>query len=84
MAPKVLATVHVRDKEYFVDLRLGQFREVQNPHEYIDFDTPEGEGLLKYVPLAECQHCGFRAIISSAHTDDELHCMKCYSKVWVF
>lgn len=82
MAPKVLATVHIRDKEYLVDLRLGQFREVENPHAFIDFDTPEGDALLEYVPLAECQHCGFRAIITS--TEDELSCMKCHGRVWMF
>jgi DNA-directed RNA polymerase subunit RPC12/RpoP len=84
MAPKVLPIVRIRDKEYFVDLRLGQFREVHDPHSFIDFFTPEGDAVLEYVPLVECQHCGFRAIISSAYKDEELYCMKCRSKVWMY
>jgi hypothetical protein len=82
MAPKVLPIVRVRDKEFFVDLRLGQFREVHDPHAFIDFDTPEGDDLLEYVPLAECQHCGFKAIITN--TDDDLSCMKCRGRVWMY
>ena len=82
MALKVLLTVHIRDKEYFVDLKLGQFREVQNPHEYIDFDTPEGDVLLEFLPLVECHDCGFRAIITS--NNQELSCMKCKGRVWMF
>jgi len=82
MAAKVLPIVRIQDKEYFVDLRLGQFREVQNPYEYINFDTSEGKVLLEYVPLVECQHCGFRAVVSK--TNEELSCMKCRGRVWMF
>ena len=78
---KSLAIVRIENREYFVDLRLGQFRRVDNPHEYVDFDTEEGEALLEHVPLARCSDCGFRAIISS--TDKDLYCMRCKGRVWM-
>ena len=38
MNPRRLPTTIINGKEYFIDERLKQFRDVENPHDFIDFD----------------------------------------------
>ena len=42
----MLPILHYRGAAYFVDQRLRQFRAVQNPHDFIDFKTPQGTDML--------------------------------------
>lgn len=35
--PRRLPIVLIRGKRYFLDMRLRQYRNVENPHEWIDF-----------------------------------------------
>jgi hypothetical protein len=37
--PWCLPMVQHGQMQYFADLRLRQFREVSNPHNYVDFDS---------------------------------------------
>lgn len=41
-APRMLPIVEYHGQSWFIDDRLGQFREGWNPHHYLDFDTEEG------------------------------------------
>jgi len=35
----ILSMVEINDKHYFVDRRLNQLRNVNNPHDYINFSN---------------------------------------------
>jgi len=39
--PRRLPVVRISGVEYFLDMRLRQLRQVNNPHEYIDLDSDE-------------------------------------------
>ncbi len=39
--PVRLPVVTMNGKSYFVDSRLRQYRNVENPHDFIDFDQPD-------------------------------------------
>ena len=41
-SPRVLPVVRHGATQYFVDLRLRRFRNVQKPHEYWDFESEKG------------------------------------------
>ena len=41
--PRRLPIVKSKGRFYFVDERLKQFREETNPHNFIDFDSDEGQ-----------------------------------------
>ena len=45
-APRMLPIMEYNGQSWFMDERLGQFREVWNPHHYVDFDTEEGRRML--------------------------------------
>jgi hypothetical protein len=45
--PGRLPIVNWQGADYFVDRRLRQFREVRNPHHFVDFDSPEGKEILR-------------------------------------
>jgi len=38
-----LPTVKINGKTYYVDTRLRQYRNVENPHDFIDMDEEEGK-----------------------------------------
>lgn len=44
--PRRLPTVRLDGICWFVDARLRQFREVTNPHHFVDFDSLVGQRML--------------------------------------
>jgi transposase-like protein len=57
-------------------MRLRQFREVTNPHNYIDFETDLGRHLCAAVIVIECPACGqHRALPRKAEVD--FKCRRC-------
>ena len=40
--PRVLPVVQYGQIRYFADLRLRQFRDIENPHNYVEFDSEQG------------------------------------------
>jgi hypothetical protein len=67
--PWVLSIIRHGPTQYFTDLRLPQFRNVGNPHDYVDFDSDKGR---------ECQ---MAAIVSRAIDKKELRCMNCLALI---
>ena len=54
--PRRLPVVSWQGREYFVDSRLRQFREVKNPHRFVEFDSPTGKKMLnEAAPAREKQ-----------------------------
>jgi hypothetical protein len=42
----MLPIVEYDGRSWFMDARLGQFRDVWNPSHFVDFDTEEGRRML--------------------------------------
>ncbi len=44
--PRMLPIMDCDGRSWFVDERLGQFREVWNPHHWVDFESDQGWRML--------------------------------------
>jgi len=75
--PWALPIVQVGPTQYFADLRLRQFRDVSNPHNYVDFDSEQGRQMCERTGVVVCRECRMAAIISTALKREELRCMNC-------
>lgn len=79
--PRVLPVVHYGSKWYFADLRLGQFREIKNPHNYIDFDCKQGLTMCRQAGIVRCSECRMSVVVPTAFEDEKLRCMRCFSSI---
>ncbi|MHC4103335.1 MAG: hypothetical protein ACYSR9_00235 [Planctomycetota bacterium] len=79
--PKVLPVVQYGQIRYFADLRLRQFRDIGNPHNYVDFDSEQGRAMCKQTGILWCPECGMSVIISKTFEQQSLRCMQCMSLV---
>jgi hypothetical protein len=79
--PWALPIVQVGPTQYFADLRLRQFRDVNNPHNYVDFDSEQGRHMCERTGVVVCRECRTAAIISAALKRDELRCMNCLALI---
>ena len=76
-SPRRLPAVHLHGVDYFVDRRLRQFREVTNPHNYVDFDSETGKEMCAESVLLECPICGQPAVVSKYTTEGQVECVLC-------
>ena len=74
--PRVLPTIRLNGKAYFVDLALRQFRETMDPGKRIDFDAVKGVELCWQAGVVTCLGCGMSAIVASTN-GETLRCMRC-------
>ena len=79
--PASLPVVQSGPTQYFVDLRLRQFRNVQKPHEYWDFESEKGGQMCERCGVVMCQECRMAAIIWPALDREELRCMNCLALI---
>ncbi len=79
--PWVLPIVRNGPTQYFADLRLRQFRNVKNPHEYSGFDSEQGKQMCEHSGIVVCRECQMAAIISTALDKKELRCMNCLALI---
>jgi len=79
--PWVLPVVQFGATQYFADLRLRQFRNVKNPHAYVDFDSEQGRLMCERAGIVVCRECQMAAIISPAVNRKELRCMNCLTLI---
>jgi len=79
--PWVLPMVQHGPTQYFADLRLRQFRDVSNRHNYVDFDSEQGKQMCEQSGVVVCRECRMGAIISTALQKEELRCMNCLALI---
>jgi len=79
--PWVLPIVQHGATQYFADLRLRQFRNVEDPHDYVDFDSDKGQQMCEQAGIVVCRECQMAAIISRAMDRKELRCMNCLALI---
>ena len=75
--PRVLPVVQYGRARYFADLLLGQFRDIENPHSFVDFDSEQGRLMCRQTGVLWCPGCGMGVIISKAFEQQTLRCMQC-------
>ena len=79
--PWTLPIVRYGETMYFADLRLKQFRDIDNPHNYVEFDSERGYNMCMQNGIITCFHCGTTAIVSPALDLEKLRCVQCYSLI---
>ena len=79
--PWALPIVRHGATKYFADLRLRQFRDISNPHNYVDFNSEQGRCICRQNGVIICPHCGTGAIVSPALDIEKLRCVKCFSLI---
>jgi hypothetical protein len=78
-SPRALPVVLFKGEQYFVDLRLNEFRPIQG-FKSIPFDSEKGVIMSRDTCIVTCKSCKMSAIISKAYEGKELRCMKCFSR----
>jgi hypothetical protein len=79
--PKVLPEVRMGDRAYVIDLRLGEFRRADDPSIRVVFDSVDGQIRSDHANVQTCQACGVSVIVPGGLTDDELRCVRCFSRL---
>ena len=79
--PRVLPVVRYGQTRYFADLRLAQFRDIENPHNYVDYDSEQGRLICRQTGVIRCPGCGMSVIVSKAFEQQSLRCMQCMSLI---
>ena len=79
--PWLLPIIQHGPTQYFTDLRLRQFRNVKNPHEYVDFNSEQGRQMCEQAGIVVCRECQMAALISPALDRKELRCMNCLALI---
>ena len=79
--PWTLPIVRCEATMYFADLRLRQFRDISNPHNYIDFDSELGQRMCRQNGIIKCFHCGTTVIVSPALDMEKLRCVQCFNLI---
>ena len=79
--PRVLPVVQYGQTRYFADLRLAQFRDIENPHNYVEFNSEQGRLICRQTGVIWCSECGMSAIVSKVSEQQNLRCMQCMSLI---
>ena len=79
--PWVLPIIQHGPTQYFADLRLRQFRNVENPHDYVNFDSEKGRQMCEQAGIVVCRECKMAAIVSPAIDREDLRCMNCLALI---
>jgi len=79
--PWTLPIVGVEATMYFTDLRLKQFRDISNPHNYVDFDSELGRRMCVQSGVIICPACGTAVIVSPSLDMEKLRCLQCFNLI---
>jgi len=79
ISPRALPVVIFRGKQYFADLKLNEFRPVQELLESIPFDGEEGRIMCRNTGIVTCKSCRMSFLISMAYEEEILRCMRCFN-----
>ena len=79
--PWVLPIVVYGGVQYFADLRLRQFRNINNPFDSVDFDTEQGQLMCQHNGVVHCQRCRTAFIIPRIVQDKHIFCVLCSASI---
>jgi hypothetical protein len=66
---------------HFIDLRLGEFRPVENPFAVVKFDSEEGRRMCLLANVVSCQLCGTHMIVPGTIAAGESYCVCCLHRI---
>ena len=69
--------VRLHGKDYFIDIELNQFRQVGNPHHFIDFDTEIGRQIWSACYMTTCPYCGIDTVLWAHEEGEQKVCSWC-------
>ena len=75
--PWRLPILNYEGVNYFLDMRLKQFREVRNPHSFVDFDSDVGMRMCAGIIVLACPYCGQGHIEPESIETRFLRCQRC-------
>ena len=81
--PRALPTIRIEDAEYFVDLRVGEFRDINLPWQNIRFDSERGRQFCSKHFIVACPRCNRYNQAPKAKPDSPIICDDC-GKVFSF
>jgi len=76
--PRCLPVVRWAGREYFVDVRLREFRTRARPGEgirFVAFSSPEGRRMLSAIAITTCQRCG--SVVAGPREQARAACPTC-------
>jgi len=76
-----LPMVNLHGIDYVVDLRLREFREINQPICFIRFNSETGRRMLDECLMEVCPHCGRVSVVSVHSEETGVECGKCNSIV---
>jgi len=79
--PWALPIVRYEATMYFADLRLRQFRDINNPHNYVDFDSERGQRMCRRNGVITCPQCRTTVIVSPALGMEKFRCVHCFGLI---
>lgn len=79
LAPHQLPIISLDGTDYYVDARLRQFREIMNPHNFVDFGTEAGRRMVSECAIFECYYCQQITVVPFDSDDDKIECRRCGS-----
>ena len=79
--PRVLPIVQYGPTKYFADLRLREFRDIENFSNSVKFDSEKGRQICIQTGVVSCPSCGMSAIVSMAFENETLRCMRCFALI---
>ena len=79
--PRVLPVLWMGEKRYWIDLRLGEFRSMEGPLEFVGFDTAEGKRLCRLANVVRCPRCSTSMIVSGWLAKKRLWCVRCLAEI---
>ena len=81
--PVQLARFRFEDGSYFADLRLREFRSVDDPSVLILFESKLGRRLCEMAGIVSCPACRTSMIVSSVVKAEGVRCVRCGMAVYV-
>ena len=62
---------------FYPDLGTNRFRDIENRHNFIHFDSEQGRIMCERIGIIVCRNCGMSVIVSGEFDLGKLHCMQC-------
>jgi hypothetical protein len=66
---------------YFVDLRLGEFRQVEIPFSVVRFGSDAGQDMCRRANVVSCPSCGTHVIAPGTTRQGEFYCVRCLHRI---
>ena len=78
---KALPIVQYGLARCYADLTTNRFRDIEDPQNFIRFDSEQGRIMCRRIGIVLCPDCGMSVIASGECGLEKLRCMQCYQLI---